>query len=79
MIYDPSDYFYYIRFYTDNYKNGTFSLDHLEEKLWLLESEKTKWENHRNYKSYFASVAALKKVINMITTKEIEKYESTRT
>lgn len=72
-IYDHSELSYYIQFYAENYQNGTFSLEHLEEKLWLLESEKSKWEHHRNYKSYYASVDALKQVINMIATKEIER------
>lgn len=65
-----SDLSYYIQFYADNYKSGIFSLEYLEEKLWLLESEKSKWEHHRNYKSYYASVGALKIVINMITTND---------
>lgn len=73
ITYDHSEFLYYVNFYANNYKDGTFSLEYLEEKLWLLESERTKWENHRNYKSYYASVAALNKVINMITTKEIER------
>ena len=73
ITYDQSDYLYYIQFYADNYKDGIFNLEHLEEKLCQLENEKSKWENHRNYKSYYASVAALKQVINMIMTKEITR------
>ena len=61
-----SDISYYIEWYTDNYKDGTFSLEYLKEKLALLESVEHKWANHRNYNSYYASVDALKIVIRRI-------------
>ena len=58
-----SDTSFWIRVYTDYYKDGTFSLGHLKEKLCQLESAESEWANHRNCKSYLASVEALKSVI----------------
>ncbi len=58
-----SDTSFWIKWYTDYYKDGIFSLEHLKEKLCQLKSVESEWENYRNYKSYYASVDALKVVI----------------
>lgn len=65
-IYHNSDTSFWIEWYMDAYKNSIFSLEYLKEKLAQLESVEREWENHRNYKSYYASVEALRIVIRRI-------------
>lgn len=74
--YHNSDLSFWIEWYTDNYKTGIFTLEHLEEKLIELESVEDEWKNNLYARSYYNSVKALKIVINKI--KEEEKYETTR-
>ena len=62
---------FWVKWYTDYYKDGIFSLEHLTEKLRQLESVESEWVNHRNHKSYSSSVDALKIVIWRIENGEI--------
>ena len=66
-----SDTSFWVKWYTDYYKDGTFSLEHLKEKLRQLESVESEWVNHRNHKSYSSSVDALKIVLWRIENGEI--------
>lgn len=64
--YHNSDLSFWIEWYTDNYNDGIFTLEHLEEKLIELESVEDAWKNNLYYYSYCNSVKALGIVINKI-------------
>lgn len=63
---NKSDLSFWIEWYTDNYNDGIFSLEHLEEKLIELESVEDEWKDNIYCYSYYNSVKALRMVINKI-------------
>jgi hypothetical protein len=65
-----SDLSFWIEWYTDCYEMGLFSFWDLRDKLSKLKSVESEWENHRNYKSYYNSVEALRIVIDRIDKEE---------
>lgn len=71
--YHKSDLSFWIDWYSDCYATGTFNFRYLKDKLTLLESTESEWANHTNHSSYYASVEALKIVIDKINKKEINK------
>ena len=71
--YHESDLSFWIEWYTDNYRVGVYTISHLSEKLKALESLECEWASHRDYRSYYASVDALRIVIDKIIKGEIYK------
>ena len=75
--YHESDLSFWIEWYSDCYATGTFSFWYLKDKLALLESVESEWANHRNYRSYYASVDALRIVIDRIDKEKIQECQNT--
>lgn len=69
--YHNRDLSWWIEWYTDCYKMGAFSLEHLKEKLSDLESVESEWANHINRNLYYNSVKALRIVIDKINKEEL--------
>ena len=71
--YHESDLSFWIEWYTDNYRVGICTISNLSEKLKELESLECEWASHKDYRSYYASVDALRIVIDKIIKGEIYK------
>ena len=74
--YSESTLSFFVEWYTDCYTTGAFSFWYLKDKLALLESVEPEWTNHRDYRSYYASVDALKIVIDRIDKEEIQECQN---
>lgn len=64
--YSDSTLSFFIEWYTDCYDMGIYDISALSNKLKALESVESEWVNHRDYSSYYASVDALRIVIDNI-------------
>ena len=64
--YSESTLSFFVEWYTDCYNMGIYDISDLSNKLKALESVEYEWINHKDYSSYYASVDALRIVIDNI-------------